>query len=149
MIQRIQSLYLLLAAILVVLMGILNLATISNGETSVELFYWAVLGGEGAGVWLLTFSIPLTVVFFLFTIFQYKNRMLQLKLGRLNYLLLAAVVVGIYLTTSGIVDQMGEGAIQTRGVASYLPLGALILNFLAIRAITKDEKLVSSVDRLR
>ena len=149
MIQRIQSLYLFLAAIFVALIGILKISTISNETQTADLFYWSILGSEGAGAWVLTVTVPLAMILFLFTIFQYKNRILQLKLSKLIYLLLAGIVIGIYLTTSSVIDGMQEGAIQVRGVAYYLPLSALVLNFLASRAIMKDESLIKSIDRLR
>lgn len=149
MIQRVQSLYLLLASMVIILVGVLKIATISNAEQSADIYYWSILGSEGTGAWVLTFTVPLAALSFILTISQYKNRILQLKLSKLNYLLLAGVVIGIYLTTGSVVDSIGEGALQTRGMASYLPLGGLALNFLAIRAIMKDEKLIKSVDRLR
>lgn len=149
MIQRIQSLYLLLAAVFVVLIGILKISTISNETQTADLFYWSLIGSEGTGAWVLTVTVPLAIIFFVFTISQYKNRLLQVKLTKINYLMLAGIVVGIYLVTTGVIDGMQEGATQKRGVAYYLPLAALVLNFLASRAIMKDEKLIKSVDRLR
>ena len=149
MIQRIQSFYLFLAAIFVALIAVLKISTISDENQTADLFYWSILGSEGAGAWVLTVTVPLAMILFLVTIFQYKNRILQLKLSKLIYLLLAGIVTGIYLSTSSVLDGMQEGAIQVRGVAYYLPLVALVLNFLASRSIMKDERLIKSVDRLR
>ena len=149
MIQRIQSFYLFLAAIFVALIMIFKISTISDQNQTADLFYWSILGSEGAGAWILTVTVPLAMILFLFTIFQYKNRILQLKLSKLIYLLLAGIVTGIYLSTSSVLDEMQEGVIQVRGVAYYLPLAALALNFLASRSIMKDERLIKSVDRLR
>ena len=149
MIQRIQSIYLFLAAIFVSLIAILKISTISDQNQTEDLFYWSILGSEGAGAWVLTVTVPLAMILFLFTILQYKNRILQLRLSKLIYLLLAGIVIGIYLSTSSVLDGMQEGAIQIRGVAYYLPLGALVLNFLASRSIMKDERLIKSLDRLR
>ncbi|NNE55381.1 MAG: DUF4293 family protein [Flavobacteriales bacterium] len=65
-------------------------------------------------------------------------------------MLLARVVVGIYLYTESAINGCFDGEPQmTRGIAAYLPLIGLVCNFLAYRAILKDERLVRSVDRLR
>lgn len=85
----------------------------------------------------------------LFEIFQYKKRLLQIKLGAIN-----AFVIMAYVAAATYVIYTGENQIgyEARGIFKpgyFLPLGALLFNSLANRFIRKDEKLVRSVDRIR
>ena len=82
-------------------------------------------------------------------IFQYRNRLSQMKLGALNSLILAGFLgLSVYFTfrMEKMISIAGEG---TYDMGMYLPAAALIFNLLANRFIRKDEALVRSVDRLR
>ena len=82
-------------------------------------------------------------------IFQYRNRLNQMKLGAVNSLVIAAFLgLAVYFTFSmeKMVTIAGEGIYE---LGMYLPAGALICNLLANRFIRKDEALVRSVDRIR
>jgi hypothetical protein len=76
---------------------------------------------------------------------KYKNRILQVKLGALNSLLIAlslgsAVYFGMKLV------QQSNGQF---GFGLWLPAVAALCNWLALRFIRRDEKLVRDSDRLR
>ena len=82
-------------------------------------------------------------------IFSYRNRLLQMKLGALNSLVLAGFLgLSVYFTfrMEKMITITGEG---TYDLGMYLPAVALICNLLANRFIRKDEALVKSVDRIR
>jgi hypothetical protein len=81
-------------------------------------------------------------------IFRYRNRLLQIKLGALNSLFMAATIVSMVLFSNSLTETY---AVQTSqyGISLYLPVAAMICNLLANRFIRKDEKLVRSVDRIR
>lgn len=85
-----------------------------------------------------------------YSIFQYHNRLTQMKLGALNSLLMAAVLgVSLYVVTS-IGETMLRPDMQgTYKLGFFLPAFALIFNVLSNRFIRRDEKLVRSVDRIR
>jgi uncharacterized membrane protein len=85
----------------------------------------------------------------LFVLFSYKNRKRQLLLGRLNYFLILALVVVVFLTISDIQEQLNDGNSNPYGIAAYLPIISLGFHLLANRAIKRDEELVKSLDRLR
>jgi hypothetical protein len=110
-----------------------------NGETSIEyLPYTAV-----AILALLACGIAI------YEITQFKNRLLQLKLGALNSLFMGAtLVLMIWFVNQneGIVNNAANGAFL---VAFYFPAAAMLCNILANRFIRKDEKLVRSADRMR
>jgi hypothetical protein len=85
-----------------------------------------------------------------YSIFQYNNRLMQVKLGALNSLLMAGVLgVSLYL-----VSYHGETMLRpemqgTYKLGFFLPAFALIFNVLSNRFIRRDERLVRSVDRIR
>lgn len=85
----------------------------------------------------------------LISIFKFKNRLTQMKLGALNALLMAAT---LGLSYYNIFQNESSFSPTTQGNISlgfYLPAFAMLLNILSNRFIRKDEKLVKSVDRLR
>lgn len=158
MIQRIQSIYLLLAAVLTALTTFFDLALFKLEDEIVYSYsIYAIIPQDGGeiivpGNWipqiiLLSISLILSIV----TIFKFKNRKLQLKLGAVNYLLLAAFIISTYfsiMNLSKIID-IEEGVKTIYYIGFYLPIAAITFQFLANRAIKKDEELVKSVERLR
>lgn len=158
MIQRIQSIYLLLAAVLTGLTTFFDLALFKLEEN--VLFSYSIYkivpqdGGEIIipGNWIPQI-ILLSAVFVLcfIIIFKYKNRKLQLKLGAINYLLLATFIISTYISIMNLtkIVDMGEDIKTIYYIGFYLPIAAVTFQFLANRAIKKDEDLVKSVERLR
>lgn len=134
MIQRIQSIYLLLAGLAMsVGMYLFPLLIINNEPVALkdnEVFL--IMAGLSAGISLAN-------------IFLYKTRQRQVVLNRLN-IILAFVLVGLILK-----DWLGagEGAQVQGGVGMAMPLVSVILLVLANRGIMKDETLVRAADRLR
>lgn len=135
MIQRIQSLYLTIAAIIV---GVLPFVFGLWGTT------------ENAAVFAidkqyLLAGFIISAVMSLASIFMFKNRKSQFVINRLNIILnfiLLAVFVYSSLTTSG------EMQVSEKGVG-ILPIISIVFLVLANKSIKKDEDLVKSVDRLR
>jgi hypothetical protein len=80
---------------------------------------------------------------------MFKNRKLQLILGRLSYLLILGYFVLLYWWTDQIAGILVPGSEAAYGAGIYFPVAALAFVFLANRAIKKDEDLVKSLDRLR
>lgn len=82
-------------------------------------------------------------------IFLFKNRPLQTRLA------LTAVGLGIMLltlmafTAKSTLDQVPDDGTTQFALGMALPLLAILLNWLAARAIRKDEAIVRSMDRLR
>ena len=144
MIQRIQTLYLLVATFIVgggVFVvdlwknkdGILFFALDSFNTTNYVLI----------GMSLLFFiSAILTFI----TIFLFKNRKLQFVIGRLT-ILINFILLGIIIFYSQ--NLSGEMEVSEKGIGLLIPIFAIVLVVLANRAIKKDEELVKSVDRLR
>jgi divalent metal cation (Fe/Co/Zn/Cd) transporter len=83
------------------------------------------------------------------SIFQFKNRLLQMKIGSLNTLLIAAGIAAIVILSKTGENLFNPTLTGNFGLAFYLGILALILNIIANRFILRDEKLVRSVDRIR
>ena len=136
MLQRIQTVYLLLAA--GVSAGLIFVFHIWITEQDIvvyakdELLYFALFLG----------SAILSIV----AIFMYKNRKSQFVMGRLN-IILNFILLGFFVYQS--LNISGETAVSEKGIGMLLPIVSIVLLALANKAIKKDEDLVKSVDRLR
>lgn len=136
MIQRIQTIYLVISA---VIMG--------------SLFLWfpEVNGLDGKVVMergepLIAGLIFLSIILALISIFSFKKRQLQFVLNRLNIIsnfVLLGVFVYRMLTLSG------ETVVSEKGIGVLLPIISIVFLVLANKAIKRDEDLVKSADRLR
>ena len=83
----------------------------------------------------------------LITIFLYKNRVLQLRLTVFNAVLMAGYygMLFMYLFFA----QVKFGAKWYLEIVAAFPLVCIILAFLAMRGIARDEALVKSLNRIR
>lgn len=134
MIQRIQSVYLLLSALAMSAGMFLFPLMIVDGEVMMltEKSYMVILAGVCAGISLAS-------------IFSYKNRRAQVAINRLNTIL-SFVIFGLLITFY----ISAEEGVEVKGsVGMVMPLINVILLVLANRGIQKDELLVRSADRLR
>lgn len=85
----------------------------------------------------------------LFSIFQYKNRLTQMKLGALNSLLVGGVVAASYVAITKGTNLIDPSLPAEFKIGFFLPVVALIFNSLANRFIRRDEKLVRDSERMR
>jgi len=136
MIQRIQTLYLLMAA------------AVSGGLIFVFELWRSPEGLEVFAVDLIyVFVIFLISAFFsILSILRFKNRKFQFVLGRLN-IILNFILLGLFVYQS--LNVSGETTVSEKGIGIFLPIISIVLLALANKAIKKDEDLVKSVDRLR
>lgn len=136
MIQRIQTVYLLIAALI---MG--------------SLFMWfPVVLGEGGAViidrdeplvlGLIFISIALAII----SILSFKKRQTQFVLNRLN-IISNFILLGVFVYRS--LTLSGETLVSEKGIGVLLPIISIVFLVLANKAIKRDEDLVKSVDRLR
>ena len=155
MIQRIQTLYLLLAAVLMSLTLFLPLATILDGSNEIVVKAFSVSGLQDAAGALpiyLGLLLALTTALLLTIIFLFKRRMLQIRLCVSAIVLLVGSTAFIGLYCYRLCDLLAslEGdKVFTLGFASLMPVVAIIPVVLAIRGIARDEALVRSLDRIR
>jgi hypothetical protein len=141
MIQRIQSVWLLLAAIA----GILTYrwplweGILQDGTKKVFL---------GPEMLLLFTVIIATSVLALVTIFLFKNRKLQKTLCFLGIILSIGIVILEFTHVEGFKSETNFK--ESRWLfGSILPILMILLFMLAYGGIRKDQKLVKSLERLR
>ncbi len=83
-----------------------------------------------------------------YSITRFKNRLLQIKLGALNSLLMAGVL-GLIMLFSNQGEDLIPGQQGQYLVGTYLPMGAMVCNLIANRFIRKDINLLKSSERIR
>ena len=89
--------------------------------------------------------IPVIALLHFITIFLYKKRILQIRILVFSIVLLLGLFgLFFYFSYAGF-----DGAKIAFKVPVAFPLVAVILDYLAIRAIGKDEALIRSLNRIR
>ena len=137
MIQRIQTIYLLLAFVVTgVLPFFIPLWTMTDGKEYLFMHNQA---------YVVAFGLSTTLS--LLSIISFKKRQNQFVIDRLN-IILNLILLGLFVYRS--LNLSGETlAVSEKGIGMFLPIVAIVLLVLANKAIKKDEDLVKSVDRLR
>lgn len=152
MLQRIQTIYFLLAVACLLLMFAFDFALIDVVKNQ-YIFNASGIMVENKEASLIPFSVViiLLAVYTLGVMMLYKKRPLQLKLGRLNYLLYLFLIVMMFYSADNAAEATGlkDIAVIKYGIGFYLPIAALPFLFLANRAIKRDEEIVKAIDRLR
>ena len=153
MIQRRQTIYMLLTVILSALLFFMPLASFNANDNIMRFTIFGIQNPiEGVSL-STTYTWPLVVLTILMTlvplvaIFLYKKRELQVHLCRLSMLFNIVFVGLVFIYYESDID------IYTLDVAHFIgmafPLVNLVLEILAIRGIKKDIALLKSIDRLR
>lgn len=153
MIQRIQTLYLLIATALMSVTIFTPMAQFFDGTQEYTLTAFALKDAAGVtaqpaiymGILLALAGLLPFVVIFLF-----KNRQLQIRLCAAEIVLLVGslVVMGIYYYLSARLFESVDG-VGSLKLGVIMPLIAIVFVALATRAIFRDEVLVRSLDRIR
>jgi hypothetical protein len=159
-IQRIQSVYLLLAALLLLGSLLSANAILTAGEATYNFSPFGLLSEQNTAVsirfpyllLLATLGIPLLGL--LASVFLFGNRKKQIQTVRWCTLaLLIHLVAESFLyfhAINSLKELLHTGEIHTRwGMGSFFPLPAVAACMLAVAAIRRDEELVKSADRIR
>lgn len=137
MLQRIQTIYLLLALITT---GVLPFV-FPLWKESIGLDYYFMKNT------LYTALFGISTTLSLLSIISFKKRQNQFVLGRLN-IILNLILLGLFVHR--LLNLSGEAVtVSEKGIGMFLPIVAIVLLVFANKAIKKDEDLVKSVDRLR
>ena len=142
MIQRIQSIYLLVVAILSAgLIFVFDLWKIAEAK----VFALDLFSEESIVSKLVPVLFIVSAVLALYTIFSFKDRKKQFVFGRL-IILINLFLLGVLIYLS--LNLPGEVSSE-KGIGMFIPTVAILFSVMANRAVKKDEDLVKSVDRLR
>lgn len=158
MIQRIQSVYLALGAIALIVLFFFPLASFLSDVAYSKLYIThlqPLTPGVEAAV-SNTLILPLAVfngiiaVVAIMSIFLYKRRLFQSRMVKLCILMSIILIALIFFVYSPLISRaLSVEANYGESFGLYLILIAIVMFVLANRGILKDEKLVRSADRLR
>ena len=136
MIQRIQTVYILISALIMV-----------------ALYYWFPVINDQAGNSIIDKNEPLvmgliggSILLAVVSILNFKKRQLQFVLNRLN-IILNFVLLGVFVYRS--LTLSGETLVSEKGIGVLLPIISIVFLVMANKAVKRDEDLVKSADRLR
>lgn len=150
MIQRIQTIFLLIAAILMAVTVFSPLAILEGANRIVTFYpYGAIEAGNMAyTTWGVIVFTCLAVLLPLINVFLYKKRRMQIKICSLTILVIVLFYVTMYAYIYSI---MAKNGLSLEGVkyGIILPAIALIFIVLASVNIKKDERLIQSLNRIR
>jgi len=136
MIQRVQSIYLLVAFIC---SGVLPFfIPLWHNENNYPIFFQSKLSYSV----LFGFSAVLSI----FSILSFKKRKLQFVIGRLNIIFNLILLVLFMLYSPKL---SGDTSVSEKGIGLFIPIISIVLIALANMAIMKDERLVKGADRIR
>ncbi|MFK7001362.1 transcription termination factor Rho [Flavobacterium columnare] len=135
MIQRIQSVYLVLAFVAMAVLPFLFPLWTEGGE---EVYFMTNI--------IYTIFFGLSTSLSLMSLLSYKKRQTQFVLNRLN-MILNLILLGLFVYRT--LSVSGGVQAPVKGIGMFLPVITILLLVLANKAIKKDEDLVKSVDRLR
>ena len=142
MIQRIQSIYLLLVIFLSIGAPFFLKLWV---EADNEVFAFDLFAYESILYKLVPISFIISALLALITIFRFNDRQQQFVLGRI-IILINLFLLGILIYLS--LNIPGE-IFSEKGIGMFIPSIVILFSVLANKAIRKDENLVKSVDRLR
>lgn len=150
MIQRLQSIFLLLTTLLSLLLLKSGFITFSDVSGTVNNFTITGISGFSDSL-LKTLPVTLLIIIIpivsLITIFLFKNRQVQLILCKLLLVLVSAFIILLVFYSYKVISNYNAELIP--GIRMAVPVIQLILVFMAYRGIKKDDDLVKSYDRLR
>ena len=159
MLQRVQTIFL---SIIILAIGALFFLPIwnkidLNTLQSYTMYAWGIEKMNNTPtpdtwsmpyVWLTGIGTSIVLIS-IYEISKFKNRMLQLKLGAINNLLLTALLgIIVYLVTKNQSNLLPQVTGQYK-IGFVMPIVGIVSNFLANYFIRKDERLIRSTNRIR
>lgn len=152
MIQRIQTIWLLLAAITICCLLFIPMVTATAGGLEYHVLATGLYQTTGDVTKQLEANLPLLIttivvaIISIINIFNFKNRTNQKRLILANVIL----IIGLSFWCSQYAKKI-PGGLETANynAGMFLPVVAIFFCVLAMRGINNDEKLIRSADRLR
>ncbi len=171
MIQRIQSVYLLVIGLLFLLLFFVPIMTIDfylsdNTPAVIEILPFGITQADMSAGGVVIETIPtiwygilvvLTTVLPIAVIFMYKNRWLQMRLIIADMVLQLGVMAFMayyiykgYMLVESLNAIAPDSALPpSLSLVCVVPLVTLILSYLAFRGVIRDEMLIRSLNRIR
>ena len=161
MIQRIQSVFLVLSVICLIVAASTVYWVKSNNETQeavnlypMQMVHLQLVDGVQQQVAtsgnIHLFILPLFVAgILIFSIFQFKNRLRQMQLGALASMLMTLTMVLTAWRSTQMNELIETTTYEFPAAGFFALVGTMLFNISSNRFIRKDEKLVKSMDRIR
>lgn len=153
MIQRIQSVYLLIISILGVCLWFFPIASITHDTHVYNITTWGIqLTESNQTIYQFIpylFLVLLLPIISFSSIFIYKKRILQMRLNVIAMILMIFLYGVIYFYIDFATTIISKNSIIDYKLPIIIPVINLILCYLAIRSIGKDEALIRSLSRIR
>ena len=155
MLQRIQTVYIFLFCVVTFSAAFSPFASFVHQNEVIYFLYptgWkSQYSIEGFNTYPFFASYLLSISFAILMLVNYKKRSKQLRFGKICYLFVLLSIVIMFLELSNGLENLEDVNNYTVKYlyGMYLLVASLPIIFLANRAIKKDDKLVSSLDRLR
>ena len=157
MIQRVQSLLLAIVVILSVVFSFLPIFEFVGYEATYVMNAYKThlvdnvseVISKNMGIGVLQGIVMLIA---LVVIFLFKKRQLQMKLLKLNLLLITLQIVAIVMYTDVAKETIGTNPsdiVMGLKMGAIIPVLCFVLVYVSIHFIKKDEELVRAADRLR
>jgi len=153
MIQRVQTLYLLGVLVLIALMFFFPLAELIDSASQTYTFIYRGIPSLTEGEPMLFKAYPVAILLAIIclnvivTIFSYKKRIRQIRFTVFNIFSMLGTMGLVYYSINSQANEMQ--AIANYSIVNAFPLVGIVLSYLAIRNIGKDEAMIRSMDRIR
>ena len=150
MLQRIQTVYLLLASICMVVSVLTKLAVFTFGGDIVNFEAMGFYLNEEIifSTWGLFIIGNIAAILSVLIVFLYKKRMTQIRLASFNLFMILGYygLIAFYILKR---NPEANSAFEHVGIGMITPFIALVFTYLAIRKIGADEALIRSLNRIR
>ncbi len=150
MIQRIQSLYLLIAVVLLVVASFFPFYTFNNDQIIMDGFSLHTAGGEK-----VFSTVPLNIINWIaallafITIFLFKKRILQMRLCTYTIIILLGFYLLLVYYRFYALPKIENITFSKMEIYSLFPVISAILVYMAARAIKRDEDKIRAMERFR
>ncbi len=156
MIQRIQTIYLFVAAIMMGLMFLFPLSEILMPDNSIFIVDFYEISQEKTNTEAVNAEVllPLSVLLSVITlsiflnIFFFRSRKIQMKVCIYNIVMMLGLIFLVYYYTEQVAE-IHKPATVNYTFPMIFPIISSVLTFLAYKGIRNDEQVVRSLDRIR
>lgn len=155
MIQRIQSVFLLIAAMATAIFLATNayIKTISPTESvtvnAYHVFHKVGTLGTDKPIFYVAVMACISILVTILAIFQYRNRLRQILFVAFNALILGVTLATTVYHIMKDAKPLGAAGEESYQIGLFALVAAMICNTVANYFIKRDEKLVRSADRMR
>ena len=154
MIQRIQTVFLLISSALISILFFIPLITFSgaNGDFTLYTDKLIQIGGANSvtiGVeWPIFLMVGIMMLLPFVTIFLYKTLMLQIRFCVFSSIL-NALFYALYFYEGYLISGALESGYSVKVFPLILPALSIVFNIIALKRIAVDDMLLKSINRIR